>query len=139
DPGAANAEAKQDQRHDAARGGGERAEDAAGGDQMLLPGLAPLRDGRIWRGRCDRGSGSRCDHVRSLLPRRNPNLANIPTLPTSQARPSMRSVATTGSRGRFVKRNHAVVKGLQRAEFARRTGCNLETVRYYEKVGLLPE
>ncbi len=30
------------------------------------------------------------------------------------------------------------MKGLQRAELARRTGCNLETVRYYEKVGLLP-
>jgi MerR family transcriptional regulator, mercuric resistance operon regulatory protein len=26
-------------------------------------------------------------------------------------------------------------KGLQRAELARRTGANLETVRYYEKVG----
>ena len=25
------------------------------------------------------------------------------------------------------------------AELARRTGSNLETVRYYEKVGLLPE
>ncbi|RWK61973.1 helix-turn-helix domain-containing protein [Mesorhizobium sp.] len=36
-------------------------------------------------------------------------------------------------------RDHAVGKGLQRAELARRTGCNLETVRYYEKVGLLPE
>mgnify|MGYP004705269483 CR=1 FL=1 len=36
-------------------------------------------------------------------------------------------------------RDHAVVKGLQRAELARRTGCNMETVRYYEKVGLLPE
>jgi MerR family transcriptional regulator, mercuric resistance operon regulatory protein len=36
-------------------------------------------------------------------------------------------------------RDHAVVKGLQRAKFAQRTGCNLETVRYYEKVGLLPE
>jgi MerR family mercuric resistance operon transcriptional regulator len=35
--------------------------------------------------------------------------------------------------------DHAGVKGLQRAELARRTGCNLETVRYYEKVGLLPE
>lgn len=35
--------------------------------------------------------------------------------------------------------NHTAVKGLQRAELARRTGCNLETVRYYEKVGLLPE
>src|SRR5579863_2824421 len=35
-------------------------------------------------------------------------------------------------------RDHAVVKGMQRAELARRTGANLETVRYYEKVGLLP-
>jgi MerR family mercuric resistance operon transcriptional regulator len=36
-------------------------------------------------------------------------------------------------------RDHTRVKGMQRAELARRTGCNLETVRYYEKVGLLPE
>lgn len=36
-------------------------------------------------------------------------------------------------------RDQTGVKGLQRAELARRTGCNLETVRYYEKVGLLPE
>jgi MerR family mercuric resistance operon transcriptional regulator len=35
--------------------------------------------------------------------------------------------------------DYAVVKRLQRAELARRTGCNLETVRYYEKIGLLPE
>lgn len=34
---------------------------------------------------------------------------------------------------------HAPARSLQRAEIARRTGCNLETVRYYEKVGLLPE
>ena len=36
-------------------------------------------------------------------------------------------------------RDNAVVRGMQRAELARRAGCNLETVRYYEKVGLLPE
>lgn len=36
-------------------------------------------------------------------------------------------------------RNHAAVIGLKRGELAKRTGCNLETVRYYEKVGLLPE
>lgn len=30
-------------------------------------------------------------------------------------------------------------KGLQRGELARRTGCNLETIRYYEKIGLLTE
>ncbi len=35
--------------------------------------------------------------------------------------------------------DHAGVTGMQRAELARRTGCNLETVRYYENVGLLPE
>lgn len=35
--------------------------------------------------------------------------------------------------------NHTGVKSLQRAELARRTGCNLESVRYYEKVGVLPE
>lgn len=34
---------------------------------------------------------------------------------------------------------HAPVRSLQRAEIAKRTGCNLETVRYYEKVGLLPD
>jgi MerR family mercuric resistance operon transcriptional regulator len=35
--------------------------------------------------------------------------------------------------------SHAPVRSLQRAEIAKRTGCNLETVRYYEKVGLLPD
>ncbi|WP_128931549.1 MerR family transcriptional regulator [Bradyrhizobium zhanjiangense] len=35
--------------------------------------------------------------------------------------------------------DHAVVKSMRRAELAQRTGCNLETVRYYEKVGLLSE
>jgi MerR family mercuric resistance operon transcriptional regulator len=34
--------------------------------------------------------------------------------------------------------NHVASTGLRRAELARRTGANLETVRYYEKVGLLP-
>ena len=28
---------------------------------------------------------------------------------------------------------------LQRAELARRTGCNLETIRYYEKTGMMPD
>jgi MerR family mercuric resistance operon transcriptional regulator len=36
-------------------------------------------------------------------------------------------------------RDHNLAKGLQRTELARRTGANLETVRYYEKIGLLPE
>lgn len=28
---------------------------------------------------------------------------------------------------------------LQRAQLARHTGCNLETIRYYEKIGMLPD
>ena len=35
--------------------------------------------------------------------------------------------------------DHVSGKGLQRAELARRTGCNLETIRYYEKIGMMPE
>ncbi|APH70603.1 MAG: helix-turn-helix domain-containing protein [Reyranella sp.] len=34
--------------------------------------------------------------------------------------------------------DHGSGKGLQRAELARRTGCNLETIRYYEKIGMMP-
>lgn len=34
--------------------------------------------------------------------------------------------------------DHISGKGLQRAELARRTGCNLETIRYYEKIGMMP-
>jgi len=30
-------------------------------------------------------------------------------------------------------------KGLHRAALARRAGCNLETIRYYEKIGMMPE
>jgi MerR family mercuric resistance operon transcriptional regulator len=35
--------------------------------------------------------------------------------------------------------DHVSGKGLQRAELARRTGCNLETTRYYEKIGMMPD
>lgn len=35
--------------------------------------------------------------------------------------------------------DHASGRGLRRAELARRTGCNLETVRYYEKIGMMPD
>ncbi|MHA6347651.1 MerR family transcriptional regulator [Roseivivax sp. CAU 1761] len=34
---------------------------------------------------------------------------------------------------------HARASGLRRAELARLTGCNLETIRYYESVGLMPD
>lgn len=36
-------------------------------------------------------------------------------------------------------RDHVSGKGLQRGELARRTGCNLETIRYYEKIDMLPD
>jgi MerR family mercuric resistance operon transcriptional regulator len=36
-------------------------------------------------------------------------------------------------------KNHASVRLLMRGKLAQRTGCNLETIRYYEKVDLLPE
>ncbi|MBI4183478.1 MAG: helix-turn-helix domain-containing protein [Proteobacteria bacterium] len=35
--------------------------------------------------------------------------------------------------------DHDRVKGRRRAELAKRTGCNLETIRYYEKIGLMPD
>lgn len=38
-----------------------------------------------------------------------------------------------------MRMNHEIARGLRRGEMAQRTGCNLETIRYYEKIGLLPE
>ena len=35
--------------------------------------------------------------------------------------------------------DHGIGNGLKRGDVARRTGCNLETIRYYEKIGLLLE
>lgn len=35
--------------------------------------------------------------------------------------------------------DHVSGRGLQRAKLARRTGCNLETIRYYEKIGMMPD
>lgn len=36
-------------------------------------------------------------------------------------------------------RDHVSGKPLMRAELARKSGCNLETIRYYEHIGLLPD
>ncbi|MTJ04010.1 MAG: helix-turn-helix domain-containing protein [Sediminimonas qiaohouensis] len=35
--------------------------------------------------------------------------------------------------------DHEGESGLTRGELARETGCNIETIRYYEKTGLLPD
>jgi len=34
---------------------------------------------------------------------------------------------------------HASVKPMQRGALARATGCNLETIRYYETIGVMPD
>ena len=34
--------------------------------------------------------------------------------------------------------HHTAASGLKRSELARLTGCNLETIRYYERIGLMP-
>jgi MerR family transcriptional regulator, mercuric resistance operon regulatory protein len=35
--------------------------------------------------------------------------------------------------------NHVSGRSLQRAGLARLTGCNLETIRYYENIGVMPD
>lgn len=35
--------------------------------------------------------------------------------------------------------DHKDASGLTRGELAQATGCNIETIRYYEKIGLLPD
>lgn len=35
--------------------------------------------------------------------------------------------------------DHILGRRLQRAELARTAGCNLETIRYYEKTGIMPD
>jgi MerR family mercuric resistance operon transcriptional regulator len=51
---------------------------------------------------------------------------------------TLRPVGATGSR-HFVVNKYVATRGVQRGELARRTGCNLETIRYYETIGLIPE
>jgi len=38
-----------------------------------------------------------------------------------------------------VKIHHRSVKVLGRGELAKLTGCNLETIRYYENIGVMPD
>ncbi len=35
--------------------------------------------------------------------------------------------------------DHRAGRGVKRGELAKRTGCHLETIRYYESAGLMPE
>ena len=37
-----------------------------------------------------------------------------------------------------MKSGHKPVKAIRRADLARLTGCNLETIRYYENIGIMP-
>lgn len=38
-----------------------------------------------------------------------------------------------------MKNNHGKVSVLRRSDLARLTGCNLETIRYYENIGIMPD
>ncbi len=38
-----------------------------------------------------------------------------------------------------MKKHHKPVKIIRRGELAQMTGCNLETIRYYENIGVMPE
>lgn len=38
-----------------------------------------------------------------------------------------------------MKVNHTKVSVIRRSDLARLTGCNLETIRYYETIGVMPE
>lgn len=38
-----------------------------------------------------------------------------------------------------MKSHHRSVKVIRRSDLARMTGCNLETIRYYENIGVMPQ
>jgi|TARA_R110000850_G_scaffold277075_1_gene422138 MerR family mercuric resistance operon transcriptional regulator len=38
-----------------------------------------------------------------------------------------------------MEKHHVSARPLHRAALARATGCNLETIRYYESIGVMPE
>ncbi|MEY8828821.1 helix-turn-helix domain-containing protein [Sedimentitalea sp. XS_ASV28] len=38
-----------------------------------------------------------------------------------------------------MKNDHRKVSVLRRSDLARLTGCNLETIRYYENIGIMPD
>lgn len=38
-----------------------------------------------------------------------------------------------------MKNHHGSVKIIRRSDLAKLTGCNLETIRYYENIGVMPE
>lgn len=75
----------------------------------------------------------------SAVPDRDATISDLTPLAGIQSVPYRAACSGYKVKRDFAMRDHAAVKGLQRAELAQRTGCNLETVRYYEKVGLLPE
>src|SRR6266851_10350 len=50
----------------------------------------------------------------------------------------LEAVAATGSSGKEELQPLVRNAGIQIGELARRSGCNVETVRYYERIGLLP-
>lgn len=54
----------------------------------------------------------------------------------------MGSVATTGSSGQLAQNREAaieVAEGLSIGSLSQRSGANIETNRYYEKIGVMPK
>ena len=49
------------------------------------------------------------------------------------------SVVVTDSRGKLVMTGHETESGLTRGQLGRATDCHIETIRYYEKTGLIPD
>ena len=50
----------------------------------------------------------------------------------------MQPVGTTGSRGFFMNSAEAAAPRLTIGRLSEKTGCHLETIRYYERIGLMP-
>jgi len=38
-----------------------------------------------------------------------------------------------------MQQSHRPMRAIRRADLARLTGCNLETIRYYENIGIMPD
>ena len=43
------------------------------------------------------------------------------------------------AQGVFCEMSNTSVRSIRRGDLARATGCNLETIRYYEKIGIMPD
>jgi len=59
--------------------------------------------------------------------------------PCTIAQLNLVSVLNTDPKGLGVKNKSGKASVIRRSDLARMTGCNLETIRYYENIGVMPE